>query len=100
MGNKTIPNMSIGYSAGAGSGGCMNKKSAIPKNPINPKHLVKAILNSLEHCDETAHAVTGLHFPNYTIIVRKRREFCWYIECKFKPVEIKQGRHIRRSRPH
>jgi len=78
----------------------MNKKSATPKNPINPKHLMKAILNSLEHCDETAHAVTGLHFPHYTIIVRKRKEFSWYIECKFKPVpvEIKQGRHDRRSR--
>ena len=51
---------------------------------IDPEHLLQAINNSLEHSDETAHGITGLHFKNYSIIVHKRKGFCWYIECKFK----------------
>lgn len=52
---------------------------------IDPEHLLRAIQNSLEHGDETAHGTTGLHFKHYTIIVHKRKGlFSWNIECKFK----------------
>jgi hypothetical protein len=51
---------------------------------IDPEHLLQAIQNSLEHCDETAHGITGLHFKNYTIIVHKRKGLSWLIELKFK----------------
>ena len=54
------------------------------KGIIDPEHLVQAISNSLEHSDETDHGTTGLHFKNYSIIVQKRKGFCWTIECKFK----------------
>jgi hypothetical protein len=54
------------------------------KDLIDPEHLLQAIQNSVEHGDETAHGITGLHFKNYTIIVRKRKGFSWYIELKFK----------------
>ena len=49
---------------------------------IDPEHLVRAIQNSLEHSDETAHGITGLHFKDYSIIVHKRKGLCWLIECK------------------
>jgi hypothetical protein len=52
---------------------------------IQANDLVRAIQNSFEHADETEHAVTGLHFKNYTIIVRKRVGFTWIVECKFRP---------------
>jgi hypothetical protein len=51
---------------------------------IDPEHLLQAIQNSLEHSEETAHGITGLHFKNYTIIVRKRKGLSWYIELNFK----------------
>jgi hypothetical protein len=54
------------------------------KNLIDPEHLLQAIANSLDHTDETAHGITGLHFKNYMIIVHKRKGLSWYIECKFK----------------
>jgi len=54
------------------------------KGVINPEHLLQAIENSLEHGDETAHGITGLHFKDYTITVHKRKGFSWLIECKFK----------------
>jgi hypothetical protein len=64
-----------------------------PKQIIDPEHLLRAIKNSMNHSHETGHGVTGLSFKNYTITIRKRKDFCWYIECKFKPmpVEMKQG---------
>jgi hypothetical protein len=67
---------------------------------IDPAHLLQAIENSLQHSGETEHGVTGVTFKSYTITVRRKKDLCWSIECKFKPVpaETKQGRHIRRSR--
>ncbi len=67
-------------------------KSATLKDLIDPEHLLQAIDNSLLHSDETAHGVTGLTFRKYTITVRKRKDFSWYIECKFKPVERQNPR--------
>jgi hypothetical protein len=61
-----------------------DEKSATLKDLIDPEHLLQAIQNSLEHGDETAHGITGLHFRNYTIVVHKRKGFCWLVECKFK----------------
>ena len=57
-----------------------DKKPTILKDLIAPEHLLQAIDNSLMHCDETAHRVTGLHFENYTIIVHKRKGVSWYID--------------------
>jgi hypothetical protein len=54
------------------------------KGVIEPEHLLQAIENSLEHSDETAHGITGLHFKNYTITVHKRKSLAWYVELKFK----------------
>lgn len=54
---------------------------------IEPEHLLQAIDNSLEHSDGTAHGTTGLHFKKYSIIVHKRKGFCWTIECNFKGEE-------------
>ncbi len=68
------------------------------KQIIDPQHLLRAIENSMNHSDETTHGVTGITFENYTITVRKRKEFSWSIECKFKPVEKHQGRHTPRAR--
>ena len=62
-----------------------DKKPAILKDLIAPEHLLQAIDNSLMHCDETAHRVTGVHFEKYTITVHRRKGLSWYIECKFKP---------------
>ena len=61
-----------------------DKKPAILKDLIAPEHLLQAIDNSLMHCAETAHGVTGLHFEKYTIPVHKKKGLRWYIECKFK----------------
>lgn len=65
---------------------------------IDPAHLLQAIENSLQHSGETEHGVTGLTFKNYTITVRRKKNLCWSIECKFKPVpeKTKQGRHTQR----
>jgi hypothetical protein len=57
------------------------------KAKFDPAHLLQAIENSLEHHHETSHGVTGLTFKGYTIVVHKRKGFCWQIECKFKTVE-------------
>jgi hypothetical protein len=62
-----------------------DKKPATLKDLIAPEHLLQAIDNSLMHCAETAHGVTGLHFEKYTITVHKKKGLRWYIECKFKP---------------
>ena len=51
---------------------------------VDPLHLLQAIKNSFDHSGETEHGVTGLHFENYTIIVRKKTGFIWSIECKFR----------------
>jgi hypothetical protein len=60
---------------------------------IDPKHLLQAIQNSMQHSDETAHAVTGLHFKDYSILVRKRKGLCWLIKCKrSKSVERQRSR--------
>lgn len=59
-------------------------RSSKLKGIIDPEHLLRAIRNSLEHSDETAHGVTGLVFKFYTIIVRKRPRLCWTVECRFK----------------
>ncbi len=48
-----------------------DEKSTTLRDLIAPEHLLQAIDNSLMHCDETAHRVTGLHFENYTITVHK-----------------------------
>jgi hypothetical protein len=68
----------------SGVGMIEDEKSATLKDLIDPEHLLQAIANSLEHGKETAHGTTGLHFENYTILVHKRKGFCWYIELKFK----------------
>jgi hypothetical protein len=67
---------------------------------IDPAHLLQEIENSLQHSGETEHGVTGLTFKCYTITVRRKKNLCWSIECKYKPMPIKteQGRHNRRSR--
>lgn len=54
------------------------------KDIVDPGHLVQAVENSFQHSDETAHGVTGLGFKDYLILVRKRKDFGWYIECNFK----------------
>lgn len=61
-----------------------------PKQIIDPRHLLSAIENSIKHSDETTHGVTGLSFKDYRITVRKRKEFSWSIECKFKRGERNQ----------
>jgi hypothetical protein len=58
---------------------------------IDPLHLLLALRNSLEHSDETAHGVTGLTFKNYTIKVRKKQDFCWIVDCKFKKRDAEQN---------
>ena len=60
------------------------KTSSKLKGVIDPEHLLKAIRNSLDHSDETAHGVTGLTFERYTITVRRRAGLCWSVECRFK----------------
>jgi len=50
-----------------------DEKPAILKDLIAPEHLLQAIDNSLMHCAETAHGVTGLHFEKYTITVHKKK---------------------------
>jgi len=62
------------------------------KGIIDPEHLLQAISNSLEHCDETAHGVTGLHFGRYTLTVRKLKGLSWQIQCKFKSSERQRPR--------
>jgi hypothetical protein len=52
---------------------------------ISSEHLMRAIENSLRHSGETTHGTTGLHFRNYTIIVRKKKGLSWHIECRFRP---------------
>ena len=59
-------------------------RSSKLRGTIDPVHLLQAIENSLEHNDETAHGITGLHFENYTIIVRRKQGLCWLVECRFK----------------
>jgi hypothetical protein len=63
-----------------------NKVSSIA-GPIDPLHILEAIENSLKHSEETSHGVTGLTFQQYTITVRKRKNLCWLVECKFRAVE-------------
>ena len=64
-----------------------NMKTPTQLTLVSPRHLLQAIENSVAHSKETAHGVTGLHFENYTITVRTRKDFCWYIECQLKPVD-------------
>jgi hypothetical protein len=61
-----------------------DSKSSMLKEIIDPEHLLQAIANSLEHSDETAHGITGLHFKNYTITVQKMKSLAWFVELKFK----------------
>lgn len=54
------------------------------KDLIEPQHLLRAIENCLAHSGETSHAVTGLTFRRYIIIVRRRKGLSFHIEFKFK----------------
>jgi hypothetical protein len=83
-----------------------DKKSSKLKGIIDPKHLLQAIRNSLEHSEETAHGVTGLVFKRYAIIVRKRPRLCWTVECRFSKADTnlslqptKRSRSRCRTRP-
>ena len=64
-----------------------DKKPVVLKDLIAPEHLLQAIDNSLMHCAETAHGVTGLHFEKYAITVHKRKGLSWIVELKFKTRE-------------
>ena len=68
-----------------------DEQAATLKNMIDPEHLLQAIKNSVEHCEENAHGVTGLTFKLYTIVVRKRPGLSWVVECKFKARDTDQG---------
>jgi hypothetical protein len=67
-----------------------DKESSKLNGVIDPEHLLQAIKNSVEHCDENAHGVTGLTFKHYTIVVRKRTGLSWVVECKFKARDTDQ----------
>jgi hypothetical protein len=76
----------LGLKASLKSGVCMirDEKPATLKDLIAPEDFVQAIDNSLRHCGETAHGITGLQFRKYTIIVHKRKGLAWLVELKFK----------------
>lgn len=61
-----------------------HNRPSVLNDVIDPEHLLQAIRNSLEHSGETAHGTTGLHFPGYTIVVHRKKGYCWQIELKFK----------------
>lgn len=73
------------------------EKSRTLKDLIAAEHLLQAIDNSLLHCAETAHGVTGLHFENYTITVHKRTRLTWLVELKFKRRDADHSRQPKRS---
>ena len=65
----------------------VDTRSSKLKGIIDPEHLLQAIENSLEHCDETPHGVTGLTFKRYTITVRRRAGLSWSVECRFRKAD-------------
>jgi hypothetical protein len=55
---------------------------------INPEHIARAMANSLAYAGETAHQITGVRFPAYTILVNPRTSRSWLIEVKPRQAEI------------
>jgi hypothetical protein len=64
---------------------------------VDPEHIARAMANSLAHARETAHQITGVRFPGYTILVNPRTSRSWLIEIKPRQAEIPSPRGRRRK---
>jgi len=66
---------------------------------VDPKHIARAMANSLAHASETAHQITGLHFEKYTILVNPRANSSWLIEVRPRQAEIPSPSRKRCRKP-